>query len=185
MIDKHELRQKVRMMRRMLTEAERASASASVFERLEQTAAFQLADRILMYHSLPDEVSTVEFLRKWNGRKHFFLPRVNGVNLDILPYDSQRLELGSFHIEEPTGDDFADPSEIELIITPAVAYDRKGNRIGRGKGYYDRLLKTTRATKIGVAYHFQLSDEEIQTEEHDIPVDIVITDRCTIVVKHR
>lgn len=184
MIDKHELRKKVRQMRRMLTDQERYAASCAVFERLEQTAAFQLADRILMYHSLPDEVSTIEFLRKWNGRKHFFLPRVNGVNLEILPYDSQRLELGSFHIEEPVGDDVRDPSEIELIITPAVAYDRKGNRIGRGKGYYDRLLQHTKATKIGVVYHFQLSDEEIDVEPHDVPVDMVITDCCTILVKH-
>lgn len=183
MIDKHELRNKVRQMKRMLTDAERVEASNAVFERVERTAAFQLAERILMYHSLPDEVSTIEFLRKWNGRKRFFLPRVNGVNLEILPYDSQRLELGSFHIEEPTGDDITDPSEIELIITPAMAYDRKGNRLGRGKGYYDRLLKTTRATKIGVVYHFQLSDEEIETESHDIPVDMVITDCCTILVK--
>ncbi len=184
MIDKHELRQKVRRMRRMLTETERAEASNAVFARLEHTAAFQLAERILMYHSLPDEVSTIEFLRKWNGRKQFFLPRVNGVNLEILPYDSQRLELGSFHIEEPTGDDLRDVSEIELIITPGVAYDRRGNRIGRGKGFYDRLLQTTKATKVGVAYHFQLSDEDIDVEAHDIPMDIVITDCCTIVVKH-
>lgn len=185
MIDKRELRQKVRMMRRMLTEAERAAASEAVFGRLERTAAFQLATKILMYHSLPDEVSTVEFLRKWSGLKMFYLPRVNGVNLDILPYDSQRLELGSFHIEEPTGDDLVDPAEIELIVTPAVAYDRRGNRVGRGKGYYDRLLKNTKATKIGVAYHFQLSDEDIDVEEHDVPVDMVITDRCTVTVRKR
>lgn len=171
------------MMKRLLTDAEKASASAAAFERLERTAAFQLAERILIYHSLPDEVSTVDFINRWNGRKRFYLPRVNGVNLDILPYDSQRLELGSFHIEEPTGDDLTDPSEIELVITPAMAYDRKGNRLGRGKGYYDRLLQSTRATKIGIAYHFQLSEEDIQTEPHDIPMDIVVTDRCTIIIK--
>lgn len=171
------------MMKRLLTSAEKTAASAAAFERLESTAAFQLAERILIYHSLPDEVSTVEFINRWNGRKRFYLPRVNGVNLDILPYDSQRLELGSFHIEEPTGDDLTDPSEIELVITPAMAYDRKGNRLGRGKGYYDRLLQSTRATKIGIAYHFQLSEEDIQTEPHDIPMDIVVTDRCTIIIK--
>lgn len=184
MIDKHEVRYKVREMKRLLTEAERASASLAVFERLEKTAAFQLAERILMYHSLPDEVSTVEFLNKWNGRKKFYLPRVNGVNLEILPYDQQRLHIGSFHIEEPMGDDITDPSEIELIIAPGMAYDRKGNRIGRGKGFYDRLLKSTKATKIGVAYHFQLTDEEIAVEEHDVPVDMVITDSVTILIKH-
>ena len=69
----------------MLSEIEKAAAAEEVFSRLEKTAAFMMADTILMYHSLPDELQTVSFLRKWNGKKRFFLPRVNGVNLDLLP----------------------------------------------------------------------------------------------------
>ena len=107
---------KVKALRVMLSDLEKRSAAEEVFARLEKTAAFILADRILMYHSLPDEVFTHDFLSKWHGRKHFFLPRVNGVNLDILPYEESRLELGSFHIEEPSGDNVVDPSEIELIV---------------------------------------------------------------------
>ncbi len=181
-MEKHEIRRKIKALRTMLSEAEKIAAADQVFSRLEQTAAFLMADRILMYHSLPDELSTHAFLRKWGNKKHFFLPRVNGVNLDILPYNESRLELGSFHIEEPTGEDFADPEEIELIVVPAVAYDNTGNRLGRGKGFYDRLLSTTKATKIGVGYDFQLV-ESIPAEEHDIPVDIVITQTSMIVVK--
>ncbi|MDE6243728.1 MAG: 5-formyltetrahydrofolate cyclo-ligase, partial [Muribaculaceae bacterium] len=64
---------------------------------------------------------------------------------------------------------------MELIVVPAVAYDRRGNRLGRGKGYYDRLLATTKASKIGVAYEFQVVDD-IPAESHDVPVDIVITE---------
>lgn len=166
----------------MLSEAERLSAAEEVFDRLEKTAAFLMADRILMYHSLPDELHTHSFLSKWGGRKHFYLPRVNGVDLEILPYDESRLELGSFHIEEPSGQDLTDPSEIELIVVPAVAYDRRGNRLGRGKGFYDRLLKTTRATKIGIGYDFQLFDE-IPVEPHDVGMDVVITQQSTIYIK--
>ena len=166
----------------MLSDAEKMSAADDVFARLERTAAFLMADKVLMYHSLPDELSTHAFLRKWGPKKHFYLPRVNGVNLDILPYDEQRLELGSFHIEEPTGDACVDPSEIELIIVPAVAYDRRGNRLGRGKGFYDRLLAEAKATKIGVGYEFQLLDE-LPAEPHDIPMDMVITQSTTIVIK--
>ncbi len=182
-MEKHEIRRKIKAMRRMLSEMEKRNAADAVFSRLERTAAFILADRILMYHSLPDEVNTHAFLGKWNGRKRFYLPRVNGVNLEILPYEESRLELGSFHIEEPTGNDTVDPSEIELIVVPAVAYDRKGNRLGRGKGFYDRLLKTTRATKIGVGYDFQLVDE-VPCEPHDVAVDIVITDGKTIIIRN-
>ncbi len=181
-MEKYEIRRKVKAMRQMLSEIERRQAAEEVFERLEKTAAFLMADHILMYHSLPDEVFTHSFLGKWGKRKHFYLPRVNGVNLEILPYDESHLELGSFHIEEPTGSQTVDPSEIELVVVPAVAYDRKGNRLGRGKGFYDRLLKNTRATKVGIGYEFQLVDE-VPTEPHDVAMDIIITQNSTIVVK--
>lgn len=163
----------------MLSEMEKASAAEEVFAQLEKTAAFMMADNILMYHSLPDELQTIKFLQKWHDRKRFFLPRVNGVNLDILPYEETRLELGSFHIEEPTGDDVVDVDDIELMVIPAVAFDRKGNRLGRGKGFYDRLLSTSKATKIGVGYEFQLFDD-LPSEPHDVAMDMVITQKTLI-----
>lgn len=156
-----------------------------MFSILEKTAAFMLADRILMYHSLPDELSTHKFIDRWASKKHFYLPRVNGVNLDILPYDETRLSLGSFQIEEPTGDDTTDINDIELIIVPAVAYDRQGNRVGRGKGYYDRLLTGSKATKIGVGYDFQLIEEGIDTDPHDVRMDVVITESHHIVIRRK
>lgn len=181
-MEKREIRRKIKEMRQLLTELEKERAAEEVFERLENTAAFLLSDHILMYHSLPDELSTHRFLEKWSDRKKFYLPRVNGVNLDILPYNQSRLELGAFHIEEPIGDELIDPDNIELMIIPAVAYDRKGNRLGRGKGFYDRLLKDSKASKIGVGYEFQLV-ESLPVEPHDIPVDMVITQDTTIVIK--
>lgn len=181
-MEKTELRRKINGMRRMLSELEKATAADEVFAQLEKTAAFLMADRILMYHSLPDELSTRKFLSKWKEKKHFYLPRVNGVNLEILPYDESRLELGAFHIEEPTGDDTIDPDDLEVIVVPAVAYDKRGNRLGRGKGFYDRLLQTTRATKIGVGYEFQLVDD-VPCEVHDVPMDMVITQQTCIVIR--
>ncbi len=181
-MEKSEIRRKIKAMRSMLLEAEKMSAADEVFEQLEKTAAFLLADRILMYHSLPDELSTHRFLDKWHGRKNFYLPRVNGVNLEILPYDESRLELGAFHIEEPTGNNTVPAEEIELVIVPAVAYDRSGNRLGRGKGFYDRLLASTKATKVGVGYEFQIVDE-IPVEPHDVKMDMVITQKTVIRIK--
>lgn len=181
--EKNELRFKMKNLRVVLSEMDRKSAAEEVFERLEKTAAFLLADRIMMYHSLPDELYTHDFLKKWAGKKRFYLPRVNGVNLEVLPYEESRLELGSFHIEEPTGNNVTDPSEIELVVVPAVAYDRKGKRLGRGKGFYDRFLKDTHATKVGVGYEFQLLDE-IPAEPHDVAMDIIVTQKTTIVIKH-
>lgn len=178
---KEDIRRKVRASKSLLSVEEKRSAAESVFSRLEELAAFMLSDRILMYHSLPDELSTLDFIAKWNSRKSFFLPRVNGVGLDILPYDRSTLKLGAFHIEEPTGDDLTSIDDIEMVVIPAVAYDRAGNRVGRGKGYYDRLLSHSKALKVGVGYDFQLFDE-IDTEEHDVPVDIVITESKTYII---
>lgn len=179
MMYKDDIRRRVKIHKTLLDDTDRETAAARVFGLLEQTAAFLMADRILMYHSLPDELSTRSFIRKWAGRKHFYLPRVNGLNLEILPYDEQSLTLGAFHIEEPAGNDTASVDDMEMIVVPAVAYDRRGNRVGRGKGYYDRLLSHTRALKVGVGYDFQLIEEEIPAEAHDVRVDVVITEtRC-------
>lgn len=181
-MEKSEIRRKIKALRSMLLETEKLSAAEEVFAHLETSPAFMMAEHILMYHSLPDELSTRRFLSKWRDRKHFYLPRVNGVNLNILPYDETRLELGAFHIEEPTGENTVNPDEIEMVVVPAVAYDRKGNRLGRGKGFYDRLLSTTKATKVGVGYEFQILDE-IPVEPHDVKMDIVITQSGCIVIR--
>lgn len=164
----------------LLTRAERLSAAAAVFRAVERTAAFMLADRILIYNSLPDELSTREFIDKWSPRKHFFLPRVNGVNLELLPYERTRLHLGAFHIEEPDGNDIADPDSMELIIVPSVALDPSGNRLGRGRGFYDRLLAQTRATTLGVGYDFQFIADGLPADPHDVPLDMIITETHVI-----
>lgn len=173
-MDKHEIRQRVKNNKALLLEHERVEAARSVFDRLERLAAFIMADNVLMYNSLPDELSTREFIDKWAGRKRFFLPRVNGVDLDILPYDRTRMHLGAFRIEEPDGDDLTDVESIDLVVVPGVAFDRRGNRVGRGKGYYDRLLARVRSVTVGVGYDFQLVDD-IDPEPHDRALNIVIT----------
>lgn len=183
-MNKDTIRSQIRAAKALVEEGERIRAARSVFDRLEKMAAFMMAERILMYHSLPDELSTREFIDRWERRKRFFLPRVNGVNLDILPYHRSSLRLGAFHIEEPEGTDTTSVDDIELIVVPAVAFDRHGNRVGRGKGYYDRLLGNSKALKVGVGYDFQLRDDgDIEPDEHDIPLDIVITESHTFIVR--
>ncbi|MDE6801404.1 MAG: 5-formyltetrahydrofolate cyclo-ligase [Muribaculaceae bacterium] len=172
---KDEIRRHVRNHKSLLTDADRQRAAEAVFDQLEKLTQFMLADNILIYYSLPDELSTIDFIGKWHGRKHFFLPRVNGLDLDILPYERTRLHLGAFRIEEPLGDETTDIDDIDMIIVPAVAFDSEGNRVGRGRGYYDRLLSRAKSVTVGVGYDFQLFDT-IETEPHDVPLDIVITE---------
>ncbi len=177
-MDKQTVRSKIRATKALLTASEKKAAAESVWAMLENTAAFMMSDHILMYHSLADELDTHGLLKKWCRSKRFYLPRVNGVNLDILPFDPDTLEEGAYHIMEPSGSETTPLSTIEMIIVPAVAYDVRGNRVGRGKGFYDRLLADAKAMKVGVGYDFQVVDE-IDAEPHDVGVDVVITEsRC-------
>lgn len=181
---KEEIRRQIRARKALLEYSEKVEAAERVFSKLRELAAYTVAKRVLLYHSLDDELSTRDFLESMSGDKEFFLPRVNGVNLEILPYDRSRLHLGAFRIEEPDGEDVVSIDDIDLVVVPAVAYDRKGNRVGRGKGFYDRLLSSSgkgrRVPTVGVCYWFQLVDE-IDAEPFDVAVDFVITDRDGII----
>ena len=174
-MDKKEIRKHIKIQRLALDESKKYADANVVFSKLEEKKEFINSQNILFYYSLPDELPTLEFLKKWSANKNIYLPRVNGENLEILAYDDKKLSIGSFNIEEPIGDEIIEPHLIDLIIVPAVAFDFNKNRLGRGKGFYDRLLsEATNAIKIGVGYDFQIF-ETIPTEPHDIPMDIVLT----------
>ena len=155
-MNKKEIRQEIRQLKNRLTDYKKIESANIVFEKIESSDFFIKAKNVLIYNSLPDELSTKSVISRWHRVKNIFLPRVNGDNLEILPYDANLLEIGSFNIYEPMGENTYDISIIDMIIVPAIAYDRNGNRIGRGKGYYDRLLQKASALKIGVGYDFQL-----------------------------
>ena len=109
----------------------------------------------------------------WSHSKNIYLPVVDGDELRIRKYDKELLKKGSYDILEPQGEDLRDLSVIDLVIVPGVSFDKKGNRLGRGKGYYDRLLKNIKAVKIGICYNFQRADK-IPADEHDVPLDGII-----------
>ena len=175
------MRQKIKSLKEKLTVQERLDAANAVFSKLQQADVFLRADNILLYHSLPDELSTAALIDYWHLRKRIFLPRVCGLELEILPYNGNNLKRGAYNIKEPQGDNLYKISDIDLIIVPAIAFDHNCNRIGRGKGYYDRLLSDLTAVKIGIGYDFQLIEEDIAVEPHDICLDMVITPSYTII----
>lgn len=146
---------------------------------MQQVAAlpqFVSARTVLLYWSMDDEVQTREFVVQWYRQKNILLPCVDGDILRLRPFSgTDHMVAGeSFGIGEPTGEEFTDYENIDLIVVPGVAFDTHGNRMGRGRGFYDRLLKLTpHAYKVGVAFDFQMRDT-IPTEPHDIAMDRVI-----------
>lgn len=150
--------------------------SAKVLAALEAHPAFRAANTILLYHSLKDEVDTHAFIRKWSDKKRVLLPVVVDNDLELRIYSGpEDMATGSYGIEEPTGELFTDYAAIDFIAVPGVAFDAKGNRLGRGKGYYDRLLpRIPYAFKAGICFPFQLV-EKVPAESYDIRMDIIIT----------
>lgn len=185
-MDKREIRSLIKARKALLTPSAALMEARKAFERLEHTEQFGKARHILLYHSLPDEISSREFIAKWAGDKRLYLPRVSGENLEILPYDGMTLRPGAYSICEPEGSDTVTLSEIDLVVVPAVAYDVRGNRVGRGKGYYDRLLSGSEVDKIGIVYDCQLLEAGIiPAENHDIAVDVVITPSATLTIRRK
>jgi len=149
--------------------------SARILTNLEHRKEFEEAKTILLYHSLKDEVYTHAFIEKWASNKKIVLPVVVGDELELRLYTSPAdLCIGAYGIAEPTGQLFTDYHTIDLAVIPGVAFDPEGRRLGRGKGYYDRLLPHIPAFKLGLCFPFQLI-EKIPTEEFDIRMNAVVS----------
>ena len=173
---KKELRRAVALKKKKQLDSDLQTWSDLLLSKLEKHPLFQKAHTLLLYHSLPDEVRTHHFVERWSKEKTLILPVVKGDVLELRHYTGkQDLKKGSFGIEEPTGALLEDYSQIELAIIPGVSFDGKGNRLGRGKGYYDRLLPQLRSYNIGICFGFQLS-EEIPSEPLDRVMDEVWTE---------
>jgi 5-formyltetrahydrofolate cyclo-ligase len=172
------LRKEIAALKHSHTDEELEKLSDEIMCFLEKSSLFQKAHCVALYNAIPGEVQTASFIHKWFKQKQILLPLVVGNDLKLLPYKGEEsLKAGSFGIMEPVDDGTVIPNDdIDLIIVPGVAFDRSKNRLGRGKGYYDRLLSLLKASKIGICFDFQLK-EQIPTEPFDRKMDLVITNK--------
>ena len=177
-MDKQSLRKEIKNKKRQFTSQELCELSFPVVMRLLSHPRIKTAKTVMLYYSLPDEVDTHTLVDSLlMSGKHILLPRVTGEGtMELRRYTGPSdLAKGAYNIMEPTGDVFDDYAAIDLAVIPGVAFDSDGNRMGRGKGYYDRLLPQLGcAYKIGICFDFQLV-ESIECEEHDIKMDEVIS----------
>ena len=177
MENKKELRKQISLLKtRYRATGLRQSDSAKILAALEAHPAFRAAATVLLYHSLPDEVDTYRFVENWSAQKRVLLPQVVGDDLCLRRYTSAAdMAVGAYGILEPVGELFTDYDSISLVVVPGVAFDAAGNRLGRGKGYYDRLLpRLAAAYKIGICFPFQLVDR-VPAEPFDIRMDEIIS----------
>ncbi|MBP5540967.1 MAG: 5-formyltetrahydrofolate cyclo-ligase [Bacteroidales bacterium] len=175
---KQELRKEIRAAKKAVPFLEKCRRSEGIMQQVERLEAFQHAHTVLLYWSMEDEVQTHDFVNRWYQTKCLLLPCVDGDDLRLRQYTGPEcLKAGEqFGIGEPTGPEYTDLERVEIIIVPGVAFDRSGNRMGRGRGFYDRLLKSTpNAYKVGVAFDFQMV-ENVPVEPFDVPMNKVITE---------
>ena len=177
-MDKKELRKQIRAAKKADPFYEKCSRSAPIMRQVEELPQFQESQTILLYWSMEDEVQTHDFVNRWYKEKTLLLPCVDGNDLRLRQYTGPEClkEGEQFGIGEPTGPEYTTLDNVQMIIVPGVAFDRSGNRMGRGRGFYDRLLKSTpRAYKVGVAFNFQMVDH-VPIEDFDVPMNAVIAE---------
>jgi len=179
---KDRLRKSIEKKRNTLSTSEVLEKSSRIKKRIFEMDLFRDAQTILFYVSYGNEVYTHDMIKESISLgKTVVVPKsVTKNNALILSRltDWNNLEVGAYNILEPKQESIkeADIESIDLIIIPGVVFDESGNRIGHGKGYYDRLLNDSRnIPSVGLAFEFQIV-ENIKSEQHDEKIDIIITE---------
>ena len=173
---KKTLRQQMRQLKCSHTAEQLASISEQVENRLMKTTYWHQSRNILLYSALPDEVNTSNLLSAaCREGKNVWLPVVVGDNLILRSYQiTTPMRKGAFGITEPESEQITDLSIIDLAIVPGMAFTIDGLRLGRGKGYYDRLLpQLPNAKCVGLCFPFQIVGN-IPSEPHDQRMDNVV-----------
>ncbi len=175
------LRKEIRQKKRQITPEVLAQESAQIFHMVEQLPQFNNAKTVLAYWSMPDEVQTHDFILRWYQKKQILLPLVVGDVLELREFTGMDcMRVGpSFGILEPQDGPEYNNQPIDFAIIPGVAFDNNKQRMGRGKGYYDKLLNKQHIYKAGVALNLQMVDS-VPTNNFDIAMDIVIHPKYTL-----
>ncbi|MCG3119808.1 MAG: putative protein YqgN [bacterium] len=178
-------RARIREQRRLLDPAWRDRASAQILAHVEALPVFRSARIIHTYVALPHEVDTLALIRRLLSRGHqVAVPKVESDNTLQHFYitDFSALQAGVLGILEPAPEKSrrAPPAQFDLVIVPGLAFDHAGNRLGAGKGYYDRFLTEVTAPKIALAFAFQIIDK-VPIAPHDQRVDMIMTEDGLIV----
>ena len=179
--EKNKVRELLVQKRRIMLAADRAEWSELILQQLENMQCFREAKTILIYYPVQNEVDVLPLVKRYKKEKTILFPVSHRHGMTVHPYaGNEMMHRGKFGIPEPTTPAYE--GDIDLVIVPAVAFDEKGRRLGRGGGYYDRFIKKqTHATLIGVGYDFQLI-EEVPVARHDQRVHRIILPSQTILV---
>ncbi|MFN3975858.1 MAG: 5-formyltetrahydrofolate cyclo-ligase [Aquificaceae bacterium] len=177
LLGKKDLRRLYINKRESLPQEEREALSKRIVENILRLEEIRRARRVLLFCPIRGEPD-ITCLFSWVLRegKELVLPKVEGEGLRLIRVEQDTgLSPGAFCIPEPSHGEAMSPEEVDFSLVPGVLFDKKGYRIGYGKGYYDRLLDKLGGLKVGVCYQFQVL-EELPRDSWDKPVDLVVTE---------
>ncbi len=184
---KQQLRKYIKAKIAELSCAQIQDLSTLALQQLESLSEFALARNIAAYWSMSSELNTHGFIEKWAQEKNIFLPLVDGHRMDFVRFeDRENMLENRFGIAEPRRKNDTETPIFDIMIVPALGYDKCGHRLGHGGGFYDRYFEEqTRKEslprlKIGVCLDIQVL-ENIPKESFDVDLDIVITPTNVII----
>lgn len=171
---KKAIRDSIAVLKTKYSAEQKQIAANSVFLAIESMPEFIAAEVVMCYWSSDDELPTHSFVEKWSSEKKIFLPVVEGGSIILKRFSSiAGLKKGMFGIFEPNVSAIYN-GHIDIVIAPGVAFDIKRNRLGRGKGFYDRFFQKNDAPKWGVGFDYQLLSS-VPVNEYDVRLDRIIT----------
>ncbi len=190
-MDKAQLRSELQKRLLQMSDEQRSGKSHKACQNLISTPQFQSASAIMMYLSLPHEVDTSEaILHAWQLGKVVAVPKISWQQRHMIPVQINSLETGfstsASGLRNPITGIPTPFAEIGLVVTPALGFDRKGNRLGRGGSYYDRFFANDelKAPRCGFAFAEQIVDS-VPMAETDVPVDFLVTDEEVVYFNDR
>jgi len=188
-MDKAQMRQDVRTRLMELTDDQRTADSKKACQNLINTDQFKRASVVMFYLSLPHEIDvTPAILHAWQQEKTVAVPKVSWQQRRMIPVEITSLDIGVATevsgLRNPITGVPVPPEDIDLVVTPGLAFDKKGNRLGRGGSYYDRFFDSHQlgACKCGFAFSRQIV-EDVPADNHDEPMDLLVTEAGVIQCK--
>ncbi|MDW5299480.1 MAG: 5-formyltetrahydrofolate cyclo-ligase [Sedimentibacter sp.] len=181
---KKELRNKILNIRNNMEKEDVLKKSNVILNKIVSSEIYKNSRTVFIYMDFKNEVITSQLINQMlKEKKRVVIPYTDIINTVIIPSEIKSMEnyltLSKFGYYEPIFEKIVpvNPQEFDLVVVPGVAFDKNLNRVGFGKGYYDKILKNIRtdAQIVAIAYEFQVLDE-IPCEEHDIKMDKIITE---------
>jgi 5-formyltetrahydrofolate cyclo-ligase len=174
----------MRRRRAEIPSAERARLAIEARKRLFGLPELQRPGTVMVFASFGSEIPTEDLIAGLRALGHrVLLPIVEEDALQAVRFEpGDPMVQTTYGPREPAGQVAVDPEEIDVVIIPALAFDRRGRRLGYGGAYYDRYLPrlATHALKVGVGFHQQLI-KAVPSDRHDVRLDVVVTDREVVV----